>query len=114
MRVLAIFVSAVFQDFESFLRTEIDLAEEDIRLVLDEYSSSFIIYEIQPGIHTFEDISEALFNFLQPEYPGPSNIIDIEFDGITRKSKLAVKKGIIAIRFHEKSFFSNTLRFQPH
>ena len=37
--------SSVSQDFESYLRTEIDLVEDDLRLVLDEYNSSFIIYE---------------------------------------------------------------------
>ena len=34
--ILSIYVESVFQDFESFLRTEIDLVEDDIRLVLDE------------------------------------------------------------------------------
>ena len=42
MRILAIYNSSVFQDFDSFLRTEIDLVEDDIKLVLDEYNSSFI------------------------------------------------------------------------
>ena len=36
MRILAIYNSSKFQDFESFLRTEVDLVEDDIRLVLDE------------------------------------------------------------------------------
>ena len=71
MNILARYTSSVFQDFESFLRTEIDLVEDDIRLVLDEYNSSFITYELDSGIYTFKDISEALFNILQSEYPGP-------------------------------------------
>ena len=33
LRILAIYVSSIIQDFESFLRTEIDLVEEYIRLV---------------------------------------------------------------------------------
>ena len=111
--ILAIYTSSVFQDFESFLRKQIDLIEDDIKLVLDEYNSSFITYELQPGIYTFKDISEALFNILQPEYPGPSNVIVIEFDDITSKTKLDVKSGIIAIRFDEKSFFSTILGFTP-
>ena len=41
MRISAIYVNSEFQDFESFLRTEIELFEEDIRLVLDEYNSNF-------------------------------------------------------------------------
>ena len=113
MNILAIYISSVFQDFESFLRTQIDLIEDDIKLVLDEYNSSFITYELQPGIYTFKEISEALFNILQSEYPGPSNVIDIEYDDITMKSKLVVRSGIIAIRFDEQSFFSTVLGFTP-
>ena len=113
MKNLAGYVSSVFQDFESYLRTENDLVQDDVKLVLDEYISSFITYELDLGIYTFKDISEALFNILQSEYPGPSNVIDIEFDDITRKTKLVVRSGIIAIRFDEKSFFSTILGFNP-
>ena len=113
MKILAIYTSSVFQDFESFLRTQIDLIEDDIKLVLDEYNSSFIIYELQPGIYTFKDISEALFNIIQFEYPGLSNVIDIEYDDLTMKTKLVVRSGIIAIRFDEQSFFSTVLGFTP-
>ena len=113
MKILAIYTSSVFQDFESFLRTQIDLVQDDVKLVLDVYNSSFITYELDPGIYTFKDISEALFNILQSEYPGPSNVIDIEYDDITMKTKLVVNNGIIAIRFDEKSFFSTVLGFTP-
>ena len=113
MKNLAIYTSSVFQDFQSFLRTQIDLIEDDIKLVLDEYNSSFITYELEPGIYTFKDFSEALFNFLQSEYPGSSNVIDIEIDDITMKTKLVVRDGIIAIMFDEKSFFSTILGFTP-
>ena len=113
MNILSQYTSSVFQDFESVLRTEVDLVEDDIKLVLDEYNSSVITYELDPGIYTFKDISEALFNILQSEYPGPSNVIDIEFDDITRKTRLDVRSGIIAIRFDEKSFFSTFLGFTP-
>ena len=67
MNILAIYTNSVFQDFESFLRTQIDLVEDDIKLVLEEYNSSFITYEITHGIYTFKDISEALCNILQSE-----------------------------------------------
>ena len=111
MNILAIYIRSVFQDFESFLRSQIDLVEDDIKLVLDEYNSSFITYEITPGIYTFKDISEALFNFLQSEYPRPSNVIDIEYDDITLKIKMIVGVGIIVVKFDEKSFFCNVLGF---
>ena len=53
MNILSKFTLSVFQDFKSFLRTQIDLIEDDIKLVLDEYNSSFITYEITLGIYTF-------------------------------------------------------------
>ena len=111
MKILAIYIDSVFQDFESFLRTEVDLVEDDIKLLLDEHNSSLITYELEPGIYTFEDISKALFNILQSEYPGPSDVIDIEYDDITMKTRLVVKSGIMAIRFDEKSFFNTVLGF---
>ena len=111
MNIVADYVRSVFQDFESYLRTEVDLVEDDIKLVLDEYNSNFITCELDPGIYTFKDISEALFNILQTEYPGSSNVIIIEYDDITEKTKLVVRDGIIATRFDEKSFFSTILGF---
>ena len=42
---LAMYINSIFQDLESFLRTEIDLVEDDVRLVLDGYNSSFTTYE---------------------------------------------------------------------
>ena len=113
MKILSVYTSSVFQDFKSFLRTQIDLIEDDIKLVFDEYNSSFITYEITPGKYNFKDISKALFNILQSDYPGPTNVIDIEYDDITMKTNLVVRRGIIAIRFDEKSFFSTISGFTP-
>ena len=67
MNILAGYPSCVFQHFESYLRTEVDLVEDDIRLVLDKYNSSFVTHKLQPGVYVFKDTSEALFKFLQPE-----------------------------------------------
>ena len=73
-------------------------------MVLDEFNSGFITYELEPGIYNFKDISEALFNILHPEYRVYNNSVDIEYDDITMKTKLVVRPGIIAIMFDEKSF----------
>ena len=111
LNILEIYTSSVFQDFESFLRTQVDLIEGDINLVLDEYNSSFLTYELQPGIYTFKDISEAFFYILQSEYPQSNSEILIRLDDVIRKTKLVVNSGIIAIRFDENSFFSTILGF---
>ena len=113
MNILAIYIRSVFQDFKSFLRTQIDLIEDDVKLVLDEYNSSFITYELEPGIYSYRDLSAALFYILEYEYPQSSSEILIRLDDVTRKTKLVVRSGIIAIRFDEKSFFSTILGFTP-
>ena len=65
---------SIFQDFEKYLRTDVDLVEDDIRLVLDEYNSSFFTHEVEAGIYTYKYLSEVRFNILQSKYPGPSNV----------------------------------------
>ena len=113
MNILAIYTSSVFQDFESFLRAQIDLVEDDIKLVLDEYNSNFITYELEPGIYSYRDIAEVVFYILHSEYPQSNSEILIRVDDITRKTKLVARSGIIAIRFDENSFFSTILGFIP-
>ena len=85
------------QDFESFLRTEIDLVKNDSRLVLDDYKSNFITCELEPGIYIFKDLSEALFNILQQESEEFNNTVVIDFDDITKKTKLVVRAGFQTI-----------------
>ena len=113
MNILAIYTRSVFQDFESFLRTQIDLVEDDIKLVLDEYNSNFVTYELVPGIYRYRDMAEALYYILESEYPSSGSEILIRLDDITRKTNVVVRSGIIAIRFDEKSFFSTILGFTP-
>ena len=96
MKNLAGYITYIFQGFETYIRTEVDLVEGDIRLVLDEYSSSFITYELQPGVYILKDLSEALFNILQSEYPGPSNLIVNEIDDISIKTKLVVRDMVLS------------------
>ena len=70
MDIFGFYLMCIFQDFESFRKTEVDLVRDDIKIVLDEYNTSFVTYELQPNIYAFKDLSEALFNTLQPDYPG--------------------------------------------
>ena len=63
MNILAINTSSVFQDFESFLRTQIDLIEDDVKLVLDEYNSSFITCELDPGIYFLKIFPKLFLTF---------------------------------------------------
>ena len=94
----------MFQGFEIYLKTDVDLVEDDIRLVLDKNKTNFLKYELQPGIYTFRDLSETVFGILQPDCPASSNVNVVEIVDITMKNKLVLRDGCIAIRFDERSF----------
>ena len=106
MNVVAGYTSSILQNFETYLRAVVGLVEDDFRLVLEEYNSSFISYELQPGLYTFKDLCEVLSRKLQLEFDGVENATDIEFDDYNMKNKLLIRPSFIAIRFDEKSFFS--------
>ena len=85
----------------------IGLDEEDIQLILRQYNSHFITYELTPGIYTIQDISDTIHTF-----SGHSEIIEIEYDDISMKTKIVLKYkdgqdkfGLGTLRFDEKSFF---------
>ena len=105
-----------FRDFESYLRMRVALDEEDIQLILKEYDSLFITYELSPGIYTIQDISDAVHTF-----SGHSDIIEIEYDDISMKTKIILKYNdwrgnfvIGTLRFDKKSFFHTLLGLDPY
>ena len=107
--------SFIFQDIESYLRREVALVEDDIRTVLDEYTSNFIVDDLPLGIYAFnDDLSKVLLKNIQLENDGVGNAIDIQYDDFSMKTKLAVGPANIAITFEEKYFFSSILSFTPH
>ena len=67
LNLLAGYTSSIYQDIKGHLRTEVDLVEDDIRLVLDENFSNFITYELTPGTYTFEDLSDVFVGSLQSD-----------------------------------------------
>ena len=75
MILLLGYARSLFRDFESFLRIVVGLDEEDIQLILEQYNSHFITYELTLGNYTIQDISDAIQTF-----SGHSEIIQIEYD----------------------------------
>ena len=101
-----------FRDFENYLRIVVGLDEKDIQLILKEYNSHFITYELSPGIYTIKDISDVVQTF-----SGHSDIIEIEYNDISVKTKIFFKYkdlrenfGLGTLRFDKKSFFSYFIR----
>ena len=72
-----------FRDFESYLRIVVGLDEKDIHLILKQYNSHFITYELGPGTYTIQDISDTIHTF-----SGHSEIIELEYDDLNKKTKL--------------------------
>ena len=75
-----------FRDFESFLRIVVALDEENLHLNLKQYKSQFITFEISPGIYTIQVFSDAVLTFA-----GHNEILEIEYDDSTMKTKLILK-----------------------
>ena len=93
-----------FRDFENYLRIVLGLDENDIQLFLKEYNSFFNNYELSPGIYTIKGILEAVHT--QGDHDGN---LQIEYDGITMKTKLILTcfgSTFGTFRFSEKSFFN--------
>ena len=116
MILLLHYSRSLFRDFESYLRIVVGLDEEAIQLLLKQYNSHFITYELTPGICTIQDISDAVHTF-----SGHMEIIQIEYDDISMKRKyiskyIAAQKTLVlgTLRFDERSFFHTFLGFEPY
>ena len=115
MVLLLGYSASSFRDFESYLRLVISLNEEGIQLILKEYSSHFITYELTPGIYTIQDISDAIQSF-----SGHEETIQLEYDDISTRTTIVSKfknekgKFVLGIlRFDNQSFFHTLLGFSP-
>ena len=102
MLLLLDYSRSLFRDFESYLRIVVGLDEKDIQLILKEYNSHFITYELTPGIYTILDISDSIQTF-----SGHKETIQLEYDDISMKTKIILK-----FKNNEKGLFAlGTLRF---
>ena len=111
------YAGSLFRDFQSYLRFVVGLDEEDIQLILKQYNSLLITYELTPGIYIIQDISHAVHTFSRH-----SEIIQIEYDDISMKTKIILNFknnergmfGLGTLRFDERSLFHFLLGFEPY
>ena len=94
----------------------IGLDEEDIQLILKEYNSHFITYELNPGIYTIQDISDAIQTF-----SGHQETIQLEYDDISMRTTIILKFknkktmfALVTLRFDKQSFSHTLLGFSPY
>ena len=116
MVILFGYSASLFRDFESYLRLVIGLDEIVIQLILKEYNSNFITYELTPGIYTIKDISDAIQTF-----SGHEGTIQYEYDDISMRATIVLKfkneKTMFALgtlSFDKQSFFHTLLGFSPY
>ena len=105
-----------FRDFEIYLRIVIGLDEEDIQLILKEYNSHFITYELTPGIYKIQDISDAIQTF-----SGHQETIQLIYDDNSMRTTIVLKFKneemkfpLGTLRFDNQSFFHTLLGFSPY
>ena len=77
-------------------------------MILKQYNSNFVTYEITPGIYTFKDISEAIYKIA-----GEGGSLKIIYDDVSMKTKL-IFDYFSSLRFNKKSFFHTLLGFDPY
>ena len=61
------FSRSPFRDFESYLRIVIVLDEDDVQLLLKQYFSIFVTYDLSQGINLVKDIVEAVYTVCDHE-----------------------------------------------
>ena len=116
MMLLLAYARSPFRDFEIYLRIVVRLDEEDLQLILKEYNSHFITYELPPGIYSYQDILDTIHTF-----GSHMETIQVEYDDISMKTKFILKyiggqKMLVlgTLIFNEKSFFHTLLGFIPY
>ena len=103
--LLGAYIRSIFQDFEGYFRTKVDLAENDIELFLKQSHLNFITYEVPLGAYT----TGRIIDFFDEISKGD---IKIEYDDITIKTKLFGRSNII--RLDDKSFVNSFLGFESY
>ena len=96
------YARSLFRDFECYLRNVVGLDEDNIRLILKQYISNFVTYELDPANYTIEDLQVAVYPL--GDHAGT---LQSTYDDINKKTKLILTRfgpTIGTLRFDEKSF----------
>ena len=64
-----------FREIESLLRIVVGLDEDDIQLILKQYKSNFVTYELFPGIYTYKAFQRPLIQWVILKEPYILNIM---------------------------------------
>ena len=96
---------------KSYLRIIVGLDEDDFQMILKQYNSNFVIYEILPGIYSIEVTSKVVYTMCDHR-----GALQIEYDDISMKTKILLNRfgsTFGTLRFDETSFLKTLLGFTP-
>ena len=123
--ILMGYAHSPFRHFEGYLSFFVGLVGKKIQLFSEKNNSNFVTLTIPPGVYSKKDFSEVPSTGFQNEFEisgrnrpkvkcdkPDSNIL--EWDSITMRTKLFVKKDNLAMRFNRKSFPFSRLGLSPH
>ena len=109
--LLSGYAGSPFRDFESYFKIVVELVEDDIQLIFEQYNSNYVTYEIVPGFCSNQDISEAVRTMGDHE-----GTLKTEYDDINIKTKListCFGGNCGMLRFDERFFSGTLLGFTP-
>ena len=97
-----------FRDIETYLRIVVDLNEDDFQLILNQYNSTFVTFEINPGIYTIKGNSEAVQTMCDHD-----GTLHFEHNDFTMKRKLILTRfgGTFGSSRFNEIFFKYFIKF---
>ena len=109
---LMVYARSPFRDFDSYLRIVVGLDEDDIRLILKQYNSNSVTYEISPGIYSIEIFLEVVYTMRDHEGTLQSKYDDRSMETKPILTQFGGKFG--TLKFDEKYFFKTILGFTSY
>ena len=96
--LLTNYASSPLRDSEIYLRYIVGLHEDDIHLIIKQYNSKIVPYEIPVVIYSNKDTSDFVYNMEHHK-----GALQNEYDDVSVETKL-ILSSFVMLRFNEKSF----------
>ena len=77
---------STFRNFESFLSIVVGLDQDGVQIIIKQYNSNFVTFEIPPGIYSIKELSEVVHTM--GDHDGS---LGVEFDDDSMKTKFILK-----------------------
>ena len=100
--LLTNYASSPLRDFEIYLRFIVGLDEDDIQLILKQYNSKIVTYELPASIYLNKDTSQFVYTIGRHK-----GALRIEYDDVSMETEL-ILSNFVLLRFNENSFLNTS------